>query len=74
MKNNVSFFRKLNGLTQKDLATLLGTVESNYSKKENGKVSFTIHDVMTMIEYFNCTFEDLFIKDVKELIYVSLAE
>lgn len=72
-KNNVSYFRKLNNYTQKDMATVLGMVESNYSKKENGKVNFTLDDIMILLEMFKCSFEDLFIKDIRELISINLA-
>ncbi len=45
--------RKVRGLTQKDMADLLGVVPITYFRKENGKVDFTDAEKLKILELFD---------------------
>ena len=52
-------YRKLNGYKQEDLAKLLSMTQSAYSRKENGKRSFTINEITMLKNIFKVTYDDL---------------
>lgn len=52
-------YRKLNGYKQEDLAKLLSMTQSAYSRKENGKRSFTINEITILKNIFKVTYDDL---------------
>ena len=52
-------YRKLNGYKQEDLAKLLRVTQSAYSRKENGKIRFTIDEITMLTHIFKVTYDDL---------------
>lgn len=48
MHKDLYSFRKDNGITQKQAADILGLSTTSYSKKERGKVSFTLDEASTL--------------------------
>ena len=52
-------YRKLNGYRQEDLAKLLSMTQGAYSRKENGKRSFTINEITILKNIFKVTYDDL---------------
>ena len=52
-------YRKLNGYKQEYLAKLLSITQSAYSRKENGKRSFTIKERTVLKNIFKVTYDDL---------------
>lgn len=59
-------FRKLkgiltmNGMTQQDLANLLGLSASTLNFKINGKTEFTLNEAKKISDYFKMSIEDIF--------------
>lgn len=62
MFNNLAAEIARKGVKNKDFAEKIGIHPVIFSKKINGKVDFTLQEVIRIIEYFNCefTFEYLF--------------
>ena len=52
--------RVLEGLTQEQIANLLGISIQSYNKKENGKVSFVDHELKTLSDYFGVSIDNFF--------------
>ena len=52
-------YRKANGYRQSDLARLLGIKQNTYSRKENGKIRFTIDEITILAHIFRVTYDDL---------------
>lgn len=48
------------GLNQTEMAKILGITQNSYGRKELGKVDFTYTEILTILRYFNCKFEDIF--------------
>lgn len=49
--NKLKAFRAENGLTQSDMAKILGMSSTSYSAKENGKREFTHNEIKRAKEY-----------------------
>ena len=48
------------GLSQREIAKLIGISANNYCLKEQGKLTFHLHEIKKLIEILNCNFEDIF--------------
>ena len=59
---NLKAARAYQGLTQKDMAKLLGVDETSYNKKENGQVKFDIFEAKKIADYFGKSIEALFFR------------
>ncbi|NLY46818.1 MAG: helix-turn-helix transcriptional regulator [Tissierella sp.] len=56
--------RAFNGLTQQELAEILGISLTSYNKKETGKVPFTVDELKKLSEHFNVPIENFFNDEV----------
>jgi len=61
MQWNLIRARKEQGLSQADLAKLLGISVSAYQNKETGKSSFRDYEMFTISQYFDKTIEEIFL-------------
>lgn len=57
--NNISYYRKANGLTQSDLAEKLNYSDKAVSKWERGESAPDIYILYKMSEIFSCTLNDI---------------
>lgn len=53
-------FRESIGQTQEEFATIIKVSKVNYSKKENGKVKFSLNEAFEIANHFNKSIEDIF--------------
>lgn len=56
-------FRESVGMKQEEFAAIIGVSKVNYSKKENGKVKFSLNEAYAIAKYFNKTIEAIFGKN-----------
>lgn len=56
----IKLIRKNRNLKQRDVAHYLKMSLSNYNKKENGKVKFTLDEVKRMSKLFKTDIENFF--------------
>lgn len=56
----VKEFRKKLNLKQEDFANIIGVSKVNYSKKENGKIKFSLDEAHKISEHFNKSIELIF--------------
>lgn len=61
-KNNIKEYREEWGMTQQDLAVLLGIAPSTMAKKESGQRPVTIEEARKLSNVFQCSIDDLFEK------------
>lgn len=52
--------RVMQGLTQKDMAQIIGKSESTYRKKENGEIDFFVDEMLAIRKRLNRTMDELF--------------
>ena len=57
---NLKALRKARGLTQEEFANIISVSKVNYSKKENGKVKFSLNEAFQIANHFNKSIEDIF--------------
>ena len=50
------------GLTQTEIAKLIGIAPATYNHKENGVAVFTINEVIKILELLDSKFEDIFLQ------------
>lgn len=50
------------GYNQEDMAKILGVSLSTYCHKEKGKTSFNVDEIIKLVTFLNCKFEDIFLK------------
>lgn len=60
MSNNLIALRKLNGLSQKDMAKKLEISHHSYRNKENGTTEFTLSEAKKVSDIFGLTIENIF--------------
>ena len=48
------------GITKKDLAKILDTSEDSVYRRLNGVVEFDLSEIVKILAYFKCSFEELF--------------
>ncbi len=53
-------FRESIGQTQEEFASIIHVSKVNYSKKENGKVKFSLNEAFLISNHFNKTIEAIF--------------
>lgn len=53
-------FRELVGQTQEEFAAIIHVSKVNYSKKENGKVKFSLDEAFMISNHFNKPIESIF--------------
>lgn len=61
MQWNLLRIRKENGLTQKDVAALIGIHVDSYCSKENGKREFTADEMFALSSYFKLQLDQIFL-------------
>ena len=61
---NIAYYRKLNGYTQKELATILGVKNSSVSNWEQGANAPDIETIFELCKLFKISVSDLFGCDV----------
>ncbi len=60
LKNNLKQFRREKGLTQTQLAEMIGSTKNTISSIETGQFCPTAYLAALMCEALDCKFEDLF--------------
>lgn len=53
-------FRESVGQTQEEFASIINVSKVNYSKKENGKVKFSLNEAFQIANHFNKPIEAIF--------------
>lgn len=53
-------FRESIGQTQEEFASIINVSKVNYSKKENGKVKFSLNEAFKIANHFNKPIETIF--------------
>lgn len=48
------------GITRRDLAKILNTSEDSIYRRLNGIVEFDLSEIIKILDYFKCTFEEIF--------------
>lgn len=62
--------RNEKGLTQQEMADLLGISKGNYNLKENGKLDFNLLEVKKILKILDTSYDEIFFeKDVTEKSY-----
>lgn len=61
-KNQIAKLRKEAGLSQPELAKLIGVTPSHLSKMENGKKSVTMTRALRIADVLNVTLNDIFLQ------------
>lgn len=56
---NLKEMRKKQGLSQQDMAKIIGADQKTYSNYENGKTDPTLKTVLKLSDYFGCTLDEL---------------
>lgn len=49
------------GLTQTQLANLIGIAPATYNHKENGAAYFSFNEILKLLNILECNFEDIFL-------------
>lgn len=49
------------GLTQTEIAKLIGIAPATYNHKENGSAYFSFQEICKLLQVLDCKFEDIFI-------------
>ncbi len=50
------------GLTQTQLAKMIGIAPATYNHKENGTAHFSFQEIVKLLEVLECKFEDIFLQ------------
>ena len=66
MKNRLEEIRKLNGITQEELAAILEVSRQTIGSLENGRYNPSIILAFKISKYFGLTIEDIFIYEEGE--------
>jgi putative transcriptional regulator len=61
MKNNIKELRKLNGIRQEDLASLVGVTRQTINAIENNKYDPTLELSMKLAKFFDKHVDEIFI-------------
>ena len=61
--NNLKKLRLERGITQSELASMLGLTQSNVSRIENDEVQMTLKTALTITQKINCTIDELIGKE-----------
>lgn len=71
--NNIRILRKLNELSQENAAFELGISQSQYSRRENGSIEFTISELIKLSKLLNVSYENIIEKNYSENINNKLS-
>lgn len=63
---NLSYLRKKHGMTQNDIANLLGVSKATSCKYENGNVEPTIAQITTLADFFGVTMDQIIKQDLSQ--------
>lgn len=55
--------RNEKGLTQQEMADLLGISKGNYNLKENGKLDFNLVEVKKILKILGSSYDEIFFED-----------
>lgn len=66
MKNRLEEIRKLNGITQEELSSILEVSRQTIGSLENGRYNPSIILAFKISKYFGLTIEDIFIYEESE--------
>lgn len=58
--SNIKKFRESVGQSQEEFAAIINVSKVNYSKKENGKVKFSLNEAFLISKHFNKSIEVIF--------------
>lgn len=50
------------GLTQTQLANMIGIAPATYNHKENGTAYFSFQEIIKILDILGCKFEDIFLQ------------
>lgn len=50
------------GLTQTQLAKMIGIAPATYNHKENGTAHFSFQEIIKLLDVLGCKFEDIFLQ------------
>lgn len=50
------------GMTQTDMAKLIGIATATYNHKENGSATFSFNEILKILNILECKFEDIFLQ------------
>ena len=73
MRNALKWLRQMKGLTQGKAAQIIGVARENYSKKETGKIEFTLSQAKALANYFGLSIEQVFYSEGSEVPDTMLA-
>ena len=59
----IKAYRTLKDLTQGEIAEVIGITQTTYSKKENGKIPFTLAEAKKIADLFGQNIDALFFED-----------
>jgi transcriptional regulator with XRE-family HTH domain len=64
---NIRILRNLNELSQENIAYELGLSQSQYSRRENGVIEFSVSEILKLSKLFNVSYEEIIVDfSVKE--------
>jgi putative transcriptional regulator len=61
MQTNLIIWRKENGVTQQQMAQLLGITQKQYSLKERGKAQFTLDEMFEIAKFVGKSVDQIFL-------------
>jgi transcriptional regulator with XRE-family HTH domain len=56
---NIRILRNLNELSQENIAYELGLSQSQYSRRENGVIEFSVSEILKLSKLFNVSYEEI---------------
>jgi transcriptional regulator with XRE-family HTH domain len=56
---NIRILRYLNELSQENIAYELGLSQSQYSRRENGVIEFSVSEILKLSKLFNVSYEEI---------------
>jgi transcriptional regulator with XRE-family HTH domain len=61
--NNIRLLRKLNDFSQAEISSLLKLSQSQYSRRENGTIQFSLQEIMKLASIFKIDYNSIFEND-----------
>ena len=62
MHSKLFVLRKEKGVTQKEMASLIGLSSDGYKNKERGKTEFKLSEAFTIAKFFELPVEEIFLR------------
>lgn len=63
---NLAYLRKKHGMTQEDVANLLGVSKATSCKYENGNVELTVSQLIKLADFFGVTMDQIIKQDLSK--------